>query len=72
MRAKLKARWKACAELSRQSGVRLVMAIAGSPGWSESGGPRAPAKDGMKRYVWTETRVRGGQPYERDVAGNHL
>ncbi|MFN7948802.1 MAG: glycosyl hydrolase [Blastocatellia bacterium] len=53
----------------------LEMAIAGSPGWSESGGPWVPAKDGMKKYVWTETRVRGGQPFAgrlpqpSDVAG---
>jgi hypothetical protein len=53
----------------------LEMAIAASPGWSESGGPWVPAKDGMKKYVWTETRVRGGQsfagklPQPSDVAG---
>ena len=39
----------------------LEMAIAGSPGWSESGGPWVPASDGMKKYVWTETRVTGGR-----------
>ena len=41
----------------------LEMAIAGSPGWSESGGPWVPAKDGMKKYVWTETRIKGGQNF---------
>ncbi len=41
----------------------LEMAIAGSPGWSESGGPWVPAKDGMKKYVWTETRIKGGQAF---------
>lgn len=41
----------------------LEMAIAGSPGWSESGGPWVAAKDGMKKLVWTETRVKGGQPF---------
>ncbi len=41
----------------------LEMAIAGSPGWSESGGPWVPAKDGMKKYVWTETRIKGGQTF---------
>lgn len=39
----------------------LEMAIAGSPGWSVTGGPWVPASDGMKKYVWTETRVSGGQ-----------
>ena len=41
----------------------LEMAIAGSPGWSESGGPWVAAKDGMKKLVWTETRVKGEQPF---------
>jgi len=41
----------------------LEMAIAGSPGWSESGGPWVPAKNGMKKYVWSETRIKGGQHY---------
>jgi hypothetical protein len=41
----------------------LEMAIAGSPGWSESGGPWVRAKDGMKKIVWSETRVKGGQPF---------
>src|SRR5215831_3246236 len=41
----------------------LEMAIAGSPGWSESGGPWVPAKDGMKKYVWSETRVTGGRMF---------
>src|SRR4030095_8009941 len=31
----------------------LEMAIAGSPGWSESGGPGVAAKDGVKKKVWT-------------------
>lgn len=38
----------------------LEMGIAGSPGWSESGGPWVQPADGMKKLVWTETRVRGG------------
>ena len=41
----------------------LEMAIAGSPGWSESGGPWVAAKDGMKKIVWTEVRVKGGQAF---------
>lgn len=41
----------------------LEMAIAGSPGWSVTGGPWVPASDAMKKYVWTETRVTGGQPF---------
>jgi hypothetical protein len=38
-------------------------AIAGSPGWSESGGPWVPAAQGMKKYVWSSTYVEGGQPF---------
>src|SRR6266566_909560 len=33
----------------------MEMAIAGSPGWSESGGPWVPAAHGMKKFVWSET-----------------
>lgn len=38
----------------------LEMAIAGSPGWSESGGPWVKPEDGMKKIVWSETLVQGG------------
>ena len=38
-------------------------AIAGSPGWSESGGPWVPASEGMKKYVWSETFVEGGKTF---------
>jgi hypothetical protein len=41
----------------------LEMAIAGSPGWSESGGPWVPPAQGMKKFVWSETRVEGGKPF---------
>ncbi len=37
----------------------LEMAIAGSPGWSESGGPWVQPSQAMKKYVWTETIVDG-------------
>jgi len=43
--------------------LHLEMAIAGSPGWSESGGPWVPAKEGMKKIVWREIRVKGGQAF---------
>ncbi|MAU71193.1 MAG: glycoside hydrolase [Pseudozobellia sp.] len=42
----------------------LEMAIAGSPGWSETGGPWVEAKDGMKKYVWSEITVQGGQNFK--------
>ena len=43
-------------------------AIAGSPGWSESGGPWVPAAQGMKKYVWSETVVEGGKPFTGTLA----
>ncbi|WP_369753958.1 glycosyl hydrolase [Flavobacterium sp. WC2409] len=43
--------------------LKLEMAIAGSPGWSESGGPWVAPKDGMKKLVWSEIRVKGGKKF---------
>jgi len=41
----------------------MEVAIASSPGWSETGGPWVPAAQGMKKLVWSATRVDGGQPF---------
>jgi hypothetical protein len=41
----------------------LEMAIAGSPGWSETGGPWVQPAQAMKKLVWSETRVTGGQRF---------
>lgn len=41
----------------------LEMAIAGSPGWSESGGPWVTPEQAMKKYVWSETHIKGGQTF---------
>ena len=46
----------------------MEMAIAGSPGWSESGGPWVPAAHGMKKYVWSETIVEGGKTFTGKIA----
>ena len=46
----------------------LEEAIAGSPGWSETGGPWVPASQGMKKYVWSETVVEGGKPFTGTLA----
>jgi hypothetical protein len=43
--------------------LNLELAVAASPGWSESGGPWVAPQDGMKKVVWTETRVVGGAPF---------
>jgi hypothetical protein len=53
--------FKFAATLADQLG--LEMAIAGSPGWSESGGPWVPPAQAMKKYVWSETQVEGGRPF---------
>jgi hypothetical protein len=41
----------------------LEMARASSPGWSETGGPWVQPAQAMKKFVWTETRVEGGKPF---------
>ncbi|MGJ5817256.1 glycosyl hydrolase [Paludibaculum fermentans] len=41
----------------------LEMAIASSPGWSETGGPWVKPEQAMKKLVWSETRITGGQPF---------
>ncbi|MCJ7447464.1 MAG: discoidin domain-containing protein [Bacteroidales bacterium] len=41
----------------------LEMAIAGSPGWSESGGPWVTPAQAMKKLVWSEVRIEGGKPF---------
>src|SRR5207245_2766240 len=41
----------------------LEEAIAGSPGWSESGGPWVKPSQGMKKVVWSEIRVEGSKPF---------
>jgi hypothetical protein len=53
--------FKYAAALADQLG--LEMAIAGSPGWSESGGPWVTPAQGMKKYVWSETRLEGGSRF---------
>ncbi|MEQ6332284.1 glycosyl hydrolase [Sphingobium sp. MK2] len=39
----------------------LEFAIAASPGWSETGGPWVEPQDGMKKLVWAQADLRGGQ-----------
>src|SRR5580658_4790465 len=46
----------------------LEEAIAGSPGWSETGGPWVPGPEAMKKYVWSETLVEGGKPFTGTLA----
>jgi hypothetical protein len=46
----------------------LEMSIAGSPGWSESGGPWVKPEQAMKKLVWSETRVAGGKRFHGPLA----
>jgi hypothetical protein len=55
----------------------LDMAIASSPGWSATGGPWVPSEQGMKKMVWTQTRVEGNRfsgilPEPSHASGNFL
>jgi len=54
--------FKYAATLADQLG--LEMAIAGSPGWSETGGPWVPPSQAMKKLVWSETRLEGERPFK--------
>ena len=45
----------------------LEFAVAGSPGWSESGGPWVEPGQGMKKLVWSEIRMNGGVPFQGKI-----
>lgn len=42
--------------------------VAGSPGWSETGAPWVKPEQAMKKYVWSETKLTGGQPFTGKLA----
>jgi len=42
----------------------LSYGTAASPGWSETGGPWVPPQDAMKKLVWSQSVVAGGQPVD--------
>jgi (4-O-methyl)-D-glucuronate---lignin esterase len=52
--------------IARESGMEVT--IAGSPGWSETGGIWVAPEDAMKKYVWSETLIVGGKPYDGALA----
>ncbi|AIT81997.1 glycosyl hydrolase [Novosphingobium pentaromativorans] len=41
----------------------LELAIASSPGWSETGGPWVKPQDGLKKLVWSETTLAPGKRF---------
>lgn len=51
-----------CAAFTAKN-LGMEMAIASSPGWSETGGPWVPPAQGMKKMVWSETRIEAGKPF---------
>ncbi len=48
----------AVAEADRRG---MEVAVASSPGWSETGGPWVPPADGLKKLVWSELSLAPGQ-----------
>ncbi|WP_327195186.1 glycosyl hydrolase [Sphingomonas sp. LH128] len=46
----------------------LELAIASSPGWSETGGPWVKPEDGLKKLVWTEAAVPAGRRFSGNLA----
>lgn len=50
----------AAAEADR---LGLEMTMAASGGWSETAGPWVKPEQGMKKYVWSETRVEGPKQF---------
>lgn len=48
--------------------ANMELTIAGSPGWSQTGGPWVQPMDGMKKYVWSETRIAGGRRFVGTLA----
>lgn len=50
--------YRASVTTARAAGMDVV--IAGSPGWSETGGPWVTPDQAMKKYVWSVTEVSGG------------
>lgn len=53
---------------TRAEELGLEMAIAASPGWSETGGPWVPPQDGLKKLVWSETSITGGSRFTGRLA----
>lgn len=57
--------WREAMQLSFRLANELGMeaGVAGSPGWSETGGPWVTPEQAMKKLVWSETPVHGGRRF---------
>ena len=42
----------------------MEVAVAGSPGWSETGGPWVRPEQAMKKIVWSEVDAEGGKEFD--------
>lgn len=62
--------WKDAFRFAAREADRLglELAIASSPGWSETGGPWVPPQDALKKLVWSETAVVGGKRFLGKIA----
>ena len=49
--------------LSLADSLGMEVSIASSPGWSSTGGPWVTPQDAMKKLVWRQMRVKGGERY---------
>ncbi len=57
--------WKDAFKFTTDLAIKngLEMAIAGSPGWSVTGGPWVEPQDAMKKIVWSEVLMKGGENF---------
>ncbi|PJC87017.1 glycoside hydrolase [Vibrio sp. HA2012] len=53
--------------VEKASAYDMEFGIASSAGWSETGGPWVKPKDGMKKVVWSEMIVKGGQSIDKPL-----
>ncbi|MBB4858885.1 hypothetical protein HNO88_002211 [Novosphingobium chloroacetimidivorans] len=62
--------WKDAFRFAAQEAHRLdlELAVASSPGYSETGGPWVPPQDALKKLVWSETALQGGRPFRGKIA----
>jgi hypothetical protein len=62
--------WKDAFRFAAQEAERqgLELAIAASPGWSETGGPWVKPEDGLKKLVWSEMLVPAGKAFKGKLA----
>lgn len=44
--------------------LKLEMGIVGSPGWGQSGGVWIPPAQAMKKLVWSEIKINGGETFK--------